>query len=143
MGTRGVSTAGIGDRPVLQARATPAALLEVAAPGRLVLRSLRASFEQTSLAAQHFLRTCADALRKRKNPPALDGTEQALAKYTATIEGLRREGVIRTLPVESISRLHALGFTLEQLRRDLEDSHQMRPRGEIVQNRTLVEVRLV
>jgi hypothetical protein len=38
MGTRGVSTAGIGDRPVLQARATPAALLEVAAPGRLVLR---------------------------------------------------------------------------------------------------------
>ena len=40
MGTRGVSTVGIGDRPVLQARATPAAwwLLEVAAPGRLVLR---------------------------------------------------------------------------------------------------------
>ena len=40
MGTRGVSTAGIGDRPVVQARASPAAWwwLEVEAPGRLVLR---------------------------------------------------------------------------------------------------------
>jgi hypothetical protein len=36
---------------------------------------------------------------------------------------LRREGVTRALPVENIGRLHALGFTLEQLRRDLEDFH--------------------
>jgi len=88
-----------------------------------IVTRLRASFEQTSQAAQHFLRTCADTLRERKNPPALNATEQALAKYTATIEELRREGVTRALPVENIGRLHALGFTLEQLRRDLEDFH--------------------
>ena len=80
-----------------------------------IVTRLRASFEQTSQAAQHFLRTCADTLRERKNPPALNATEQALAKYTATIEELRREGVTRALPVENIGRLHALGFTLEQL----------------------------
>ena len=88
-----------------------------------IVARLRSSFEQTSPAAQHFLRTCADTLRERKNPPALNATEQALAKYTATIEELRREGVTRALPVENIGRLHALGFTLEQLRRDLEDFH--------------------
>ena len=88
-----------------------------------IVARLRASFEQTSLAAQHFLRTCADTLPERKNPPALNATEQALAKYTATIDELRREGVTRALPVENIGRLHALGFTLEQLRRDLEDFH--------------------
>ena len=88
-----------------------------------IVARLRASFEQTSLAAQHFLRTCADTLPERKNPPALNATEQALAEYTANIEELRREGVTRALPVENIGRLHALGFTLEQLRRDLEDFH--------------------
>jgi hypothetical protein len=82
---------------------------------------LRAPFEQISREVQHFLRACADALRERKNPPALDAAEQALAKFTTTIEELRREGVTRALTVENIGRLYALGFTLEQLRRNLED----------------------
>jgi uncharacterized membrane protein YccC len=89
-------------------------------PEPIVVR-MHAPFEQISQAAQHFLRTCADALRERKNPPALDAAEQALAKFTATIEELRREGATRALPVENIGRLHALGFTLEQLRRNLDD----------------------
>ena len=67
------------------------------------------------------MRACADALRERKSPPALDGAEQALAKFTTTVEELQREGVTRAVPVENIGRLHALGFTLEQLRRNSED----------------------
>jgi hypothetical protein len=67
------------------------------------------------------LRACADALRERKNPPALDAAEQALAKFTTAIEELRRDGVTRALTVENIGRLYALGFTLEQLWRNLED----------------------
>ena len=86
-----------------------------------VVAHLREPFEQISQAALHFLRACADALRERKNPPALDAAEQALSKLTATIEELRREGATRALPVENIGRLYALGFTLEQLRRNLED----------------------
>jgi len=86
-----------------------------------VVAHLREPFEQISQAALHFLRACADALRERKNPPALDATEQALSKLTATIEELRREGATRALPAENIGRLYALGFTLEQLRRNLED----------------------
>ena len=82
---------------------------------------LHAPFEQISQAAQHFLRACADALRERKSPPALDAAEEALASFTATIEELRRDGATQVSPVENIGRLYALGFTLEQLRRDLED----------------------
>jgi uncharacterized membrane protein YccC len=86
-----------------------------------VVARLLEPFEQISQAALHFLRACADALRERKNPPALDAAEEALSKFTATIEELRREGTTRALPVENIGRLYALEFTLEQLRRNLED----------------------
>jgi uncharacterized membrane protein YccC len=89
-------------------------------PERIVDR-LRESLEQVSQSAQHFLRACADALRERKNPPALDTVEQAVAKFIATIEELRREGAARALPAEGVGRLFALGFSLEQLRHNFED----------------------
>ena len=89
-------------------------------PERIVDR-LRDSLEQVSQSAQHFLRGCADALRERKNRPALDTVEQALAKFIATIEEIRREGAARALPAEGVGRLFALGFSLEQLRHNLED----------------------
>ena len=89
-------------------------------PDPIVAR-LRAPFEQISQEVQRFLRACGDALRERKTPPAIDAAEQALAKFTTTVEELQREGVTRAVPVENIGRLHALGFTLEQLRRNLED----------------------
>jgi hypothetical protein len=82
---------------------------------------LREPLEQVSQAAQRFLRACADALRQRKQPPVLDAVEQALAKFTATIEGLRREGATRALPAENIGRLYALGFAFDQLRQNFED----------------------
>lgn len=89
-------------------------------PGPILAR-LRQPLEQVSQATQRFLRTCADALRKRKNPPALDAVEQALATFIATIEELRGEGDTRVLPAENIGRLYALGFALEQLRQNFAD----------------------
>jgi uncharacterized membrane protein YccC len=86
-----------------------------------IVTRLRPPLEQISQAAQHFLRACADALRERKNPPALDAVEQAFAKFTATIGELRSEGAVRPLPAEGVGRLFALGFAVEQLRHNLED----------------------
>ena len=63
---------------------------------------LREPLEQVSRAAQGFLRACADALRDRKHPPVLGAVEQALAKFIATVEGLRREGATRALPAENL-----------------------------------------
>jgi uncharacterized membrane protein YccC len=89
-------------------------------PGPILAR-LRPPLEQVSQVARRFLRTCADSLRERKNPPALDAVEQALAKFIATIEELRCEGATRALPVENIGRLYALGFAFEQLRQNFVD----------------------
>jgi uncharacterized membrane protein YccC len=91
-----------------------------ALPEPIVAR-LRDPLKQISEAAQHFLRACAKALSERKDPPALDGVEQTLAKFIATIGELRREGAARALPAESVGRLFTLGFSLEQLGRNLED----------------------
>jgi uncharacterized membrane protein YccC len=89
-------------------------------PGPILAR-LHQPLEQASQAAQRFLRTCADTLRERKNPPALDAVEQAFAKFITTIEELRREGATQASPAENIGRLYAFGFALEQLRQNFID----------------------
>jgi uncharacterized membrane protein YccC len=89
-------------------------------PEPIVMR-LREPMEQVSAAGQSFLRACAEALQDRKIPPPLDAVEQALGNFIATIEELRREGVTRGFPADSVGRLFALNFALEQLRHNLED----------------------
>lgn len=89
-------------------------------PGPILVR-LRQPLGHVFQAAQHFLRRSADALRERKIPPALDAVEQALAKFIATVEELRREGATRALSEENIGRLYALGFALEQQRQNFVD----------------------
>jgi uncharacterized membrane protein YccC len=86
-----------------------------------IVARLRGSLERVSQAAQDFLRSCAEALCARKNPPVLDTLEQALANFNATLEELRREGATRALPAENIGRLYALVFSLEQLHVNFED----------------------
>jgi hypothetical protein len=88
-------------------------------PEPIVIR-LHEPLEKVSQAGQSFLRACAAALQERKNPPSLDAVEQALSKFVATIEELRREGV-REFAADSIGRVFALGFALEQLRHNFED----------------------
>jgi hypothetical protein len=72
-------------------------------------------------AAQRYLREGGEALLHRRNPPALGDVERALQDFTAAIEILRREGATRALPADSVGRLFAVGFALEQLRRNFED----------------------
>jgi uncharacterized membrane protein YccC len=86
-----------------------------------IVARLRAPLKQVSEAAQCFLGSCGDALRERKEAPALDAVQQALATFTAAVEELRREGATRALPADNIGRLFALGFSLQQLRVNFED----------------------
>ncbi len=86
-----------------------------------IVGRLRGPIAQVSDATQQFLRGAADALTQRKNPPARDDVERALDTFTQAIEALRREGATRALEANDIGRLFALGFALEQMRRDFED----------------------
>jgi uncharacterized membrane protein YccC len=87
-----------------------------------VVARLRGSITEVSGATQQFLRDSADALMQRRSPPALARVETVLERFVDEITALRREGVvIRGLSADDAGRLFALGFALEQLRRDFED----------------------
>jgi hypothetical protein len=64
------------------------------------------------------------ALIARCNPPPLAAVDAAFDGYAAEITALRREGLTRDLPVDSLERLFALSFALEQLRHDFRELEQ-------------------
>ena len=74
--------------------------------------------------AVDYLRGSSAALIARRNPPPLDAVDAAFDGYEAEIAALRREGLTPDLPGDAVERLFALGFTLEQLRRNFEDLKQ-------------------
>jgi uncharacterized membrane protein YccC len=74
--------------------------------------------------AVDYLRGSSAALMARRNPPPLDAVDATFDGYSAEIAALRREGLTRGLPGDAVERLFALGFALEQVRRDFKDLEQ-------------------
>jgi uncharacterized membrane protein YccC len=72
-------------------------------------------------AAADYLRRSAGALIARRDPPPLDAVEAAMDRYADAFATLRREGLTRDLPVDTVERIFALGFALDQLRQNLRD----------------------
>lgn len=68
-----------------------------------------------------YLRASAAALLARRGPRPLDAVEAALDGYAAEFAAIRREGLTRDLSDDAAERIFTLGFTLDQLRRDLND----------------------
>ena len=52
---------------------------------------------------------------------SLDPVVKAIAAYEAAVADVRREGLTRDLPNDAVARVFALGFVLDQFRRNLED----------------------
>jgi uncharacterized membrane protein YccC len=70
------------------------------------------------------LQACAAALLLKQPAPSSEPLDAALARYTAAIDTLRRAGELREMPGETIERLFATGFALEQMHRNLQDLHR-------------------
>ena len=87
----------------------------------VIIAPLRESVARVSEAAQRFMREAGEALLARRSPPPLGEVERSLQDFVAQIEVLRREGATRALPADAVGRLFALGFALEQLRRNFEE----------------------
>jgi uncharacterized membrane protein YccC len=68
-----------------------------------------------------YLRASGAALSTRQAPPPLDEVEAALDGYAAEITALRRQGLTRELPDDTLEHIFALGFALDQLRLHLRD----------------------
>lgn len=71
--------------------------------------------------ASEYLRQSANALTLGREPPPLQPFEESLNAYEAVVASLRAEGVTRTLSSGDVERLFALGFALDQLRRNFAD----------------------
>jgi uncharacterized membrane protein YccC len=86
-----------------------------------IVEQLREPLAHVSDAAQRYLRAAGEALLARKNPPSLADVEGTLQDFVAKVEVLRRQGATRELSADSVGRIFALGFALEQLRRNFEE----------------------
>jgi uncharacterized membrane protein YccC len=67
--------------------------------------------------AADFLHACASALLARRGPPPLDAVAAALDGYAAEMAALRREGLTRDLPADTVEHI----FALDQLRQNFND----------------------
>jgi uncharacterized membrane protein YccC len=105
---------------------------DVSTLGRVLIQPLPAAAHQhlaepwakVARAAASVLRHTSLALPRRGQPPKLAPVLEALDLYEAAVDDLRQMGALRELPNEAVGRVFALGFVLEQFRRNLEDLGQ-------------------
>jgi len=60
-------------------------------------------------------------LRERRVPVSTNAVMAALDGYAAEMAALRREGLTRKLPAQSVEQVFTLSFALDQLRQHLAD----------------------
>jgi uncharacterized membrane protein YccC len=72
-------------------------------------------------AAAMFMRSCGAALLREAGPPSLEPFESALHAYETEVAAVRQEGLTRVLSDDAAERFFAVGFALEQVRRNLID----------------------
>jgi uncharacterized membrane protein YccC len=68
-----------------------------------------------------YMKSVAASLRRGDGSVDIAPVDAALQAYAAEVASLRSEGAIRGLPVDAAERFFALGFSLEQMRQNLND----------------------
>jgi uncharacterized membrane protein YccC len=82
---------------------------------------LRSALDRIRLTASSYFRACGAGLADNSSPPPRHGIEAAFENFGSTLEKLRKNGMTRSLTVEEVERLFALGFAFDQMRRNLAD----------------------
>ena len=73
-----------------------------------------------------YMRAVAASLRSGSGTADIQPVDVALQAYAAEVASLRSEGLIRGVPVDVAERFFALGFSLEQMRQNLNDLDRCR-----------------
>lgn len=79
------------------------------------------AFGQAASALHAYFGGCAAALRGGRHAPPLDGVDAAVARCAAHVETARKANLLRALASDDVEHLFAVGFALQQMRRDLAD----------------------
>ena len=87
---------------------------------------LARSLSDVSSAIVTYMRAVAASLRSGSGAADIQPVDAALQAYTAEVASLRSEGLIRGVPVDVAERFFALGFSLEQMRQNLNDLDRCR-----------------
>jgi Fusaric acid resistance protein-like len=82
---------------------------------------LAAPLSEISKAIVGYMRSVAGALRAGTGSPEIGPVDLALRRYATEVASLRSEGLIGGLPGNAAERFFALGFSLEQMRQNLND----------------------
>ncbi len=83
---------------------------------------LAGAWGEAARAAAEHLRGIAEALAEGRRPAGDDASlAAAIAGYRDAIDGMRQRQVTRTLSTDAVGRIFWLAFSLEQLRRNLDD----------------------
>jgi hypothetical protein len=99
-------------------------MIERAAVGSLpaeYLARVAPSLARIGERCSEYLHACAVALLARDNPPSMGAVAGAQDDYATEMAALRREGFTRGFSADTAEHIFALGFALDQLRRDLID----------------------
>jgi uncharacterized membrane protein YccC len=77
--------------------------------------------QRLSSALVEFVGGAGRALGERRPPPSMAALTEAFGAYAAAMTEARGAGLTRDLPDDEVARIFALGFALDQLRRNLGD----------------------
>jgi hypothetical protein len=89
-------------------------------PANVQVRLAR-PLSDVSKAIVGFMRAVAASLRSGGGKVDIQSVDAALQAYAAEVAGVRSAGLIRGLPGDAAERFFALGFSLEQMRQNLND----------------------
>jgi uncharacterized membrane protein YccC len=89
-------------------------------PANVQARLVR-PLSDVSKAIVDYMRAAAISLRSGSGAVDIQPVDAALQAYAAEVAALRSEGLIRGVPVDVAERFFALGFSLEQMRQNLND----------------------
>jgi uncharacterized membrane protein YccC len=86
-----------------------------------VQERLAGPLAEVSAAIVGYMRSVAASLRAGTGSADIRRVDMALKSYASEVASMRSEGVIRALPGDAAERFFALGFSLEQMRQNLND----------------------
>jgi hypothetical protein len=75
----------------------------------------------TGAAIATFLEASSEAITRQQRAPTLERCETEISRFASTLTELRRGGLLRALPDETVGQVFGLAFSIEQLHQDLKD----------------------
>lgn len=86
-----------------------------------LLEALEPAITTVSASITRHLFACASSLRDRRPAPSLEEVAKSAMEYSERVDAARQRQLFRDLSASAVEHVFAIGFAVEQMRRDLQD----------------------